>query len=70
MTRTIVLFGAGYVTTTVVEYLTRRAENRLIIASRTLEHAVVKAKQYAHNPSNVECVAVDVADASEHRQTD
>ena len=65
MSKVIALFGAGYVTTSVVEYLTRRPENRLIIANRTLEHAVLKAKQFAHNSNQVECVAIDVADQSD-----
>jgi len=63
--RIIALFGAGYVTTTVVEYLTRRPENHLIIANRTIENALNKAKLFAHNPDQVECVAIDVADPSE-----
>ncbi|KAL0482188.1 saccharopine dehydrogenase LYS [Acrasis kona] len=35
----ILLLGSGYVTTTVVEYLTRRPENILTLANRTVENA-------------------------------
>jgi len=35
----ILLLGSGYVTTTVVEYLTRRPENVLTLANRTIENA-------------------------------
>jgi saccharopine dehydrogenase (NADP+, L-glutamate forming) len=63
--KTILLFGAGFVTTTVIEYLTRRPENHLIIANRTLGNAAVRAKQYAHNPEQVELVEFDIQNQDE-----
>lgn len=39
MSKKILLLGSGFVTTTVVEYLTRRPENVLTLANRTVENA-------------------------------
>lgn len=50
-TRKILLLGSGYVTTTVVEYLTRRPENHITIANRTLTRAEDRTKD-AHNGSH------------------
>lgn len=45
--------GSGYVTTTVVEYLTRRPENHITIANRTLSNAELRSKDGASNQISV-----------------
>jgi len=58
-TKKILLLGSGYVTTTVVEYLTRRPENHITIANRTLANAETRSKD-GHNSSQITVVQLDM----------
>jgi saccharopine dehydrogenase-like NADP-dependent oxidoreductase len=53
MSKTILLLGSGYVTTTVVEYLTRRSENVLTLANRTVENAEKRSNDGVKDRINV-----------------
>ncbi|KAF7727763.1 hypothetical protein EC973_007222 [Apophysomyces ossiformis] len=51
----ILLLGSGFVAAPAVEYILRRPENKLTIASRRLENAQALAKQFPRNTTAVSC---------------
>jgi len=61
----ILLLGSGFVTTTVIEYLTRRPQNQLTIATLELEQAKQKVQTYAHNQDNVKVEYLDIVNDNE-----
>ncbi|KAI7850147.1 saccharopine dehydrogenase [Circinella umbellata] len=56
----ILLLGSGFVAAPFVEYVLRRPENKLTIASRTLANAQALQEKF---PNNTTAVAVDISDA-------
>ncbi|KAI8142359.1 saccharopine dehydrogenase [Fennellomyces sp. T-0311] len=55
----ILLLGSGFVAAPFVEYVLRRPENKLTVASRTLKNAQALVAKY---PKNTTAVSVDITD--------
>lgn len=59
------------VSTTVIDHLTKRPENRLVIVSRTYDTAAEKVRKYSRSPEQTTVVELDVEQAADehHAQT-